>query len=136
MIKKIILIVVLIAVISGGTVVGLDKYNSKQLIEEAQKAEAEKEEYKKIEATTNEQINNKTVNKDSDVIVTTPTDPNHVVKEWRGMDGLTYKADAIKNANGTYTGEVVGFNMYDNFIEFNFKFVEITQRGFEDLLKK
>ncbi len=137
MFKKIILIVVIIVAISGGTVVGLDKFNSAQLAEQAKKVEIEKEEYKKFVEATEEQIKNKD-KKDNDttVEINNPSNPNEVKKEWRGQDGLTYRVDAIKNENGTYTGEVVGFNMYDNFIEFNFKFTEITKRGFEDLLKK
>lgn len=134
MIKKIILVVFILAIISGGTVFALDKLSTKQKLEEAKRIEQEKEEYKRMEEIAIEDVKKKDV---KEVIETTnPDNPNEIKREWRGEDSLTYRIEAVRNADGTYTGTIIGRNMYDDFIEFNFSFKDLSQRGLDDLLKK
>ncbi|MDD2371201.1 MAG: hypothetical protein PHQ32_04285 [Firmicutes bacterium] len=131
MFKKIVFIVVILAILSSGTVFAVDKYNAQQKIEAEKQAQLEKEAFLAREEQTASKIENKDA-----TIISDPKNPNLVIKEWRGKDSLTYKVEATKNANGTYTGNIIGFNMYDNFVEYNFKFTELSQSGFQDLLLK
>ncbi len=124
MVKKTILIVLVLAIISGGTVFAWDKLSSKQKVDDSKMIEQEKEEYKS--PTTQNRII-ETIN---------PANPNEIKKEWTGKDGLTYKLEALRNEDGTYSGSLRGLNMYDGFIEFNFKFDEISQSGLDNLFDK
>lgn len=124
MVKKIILIVLVLALISGGTVFALDKLSSKQKMDEPISIEQEKEEYKR---PTNEKKVIEIIN---------PANPNEIKREWTGNDGLTYKLEALRNEDGTYTGSLRGLNMYDEFIEYNFIFKELSQSGFNNLFDK
>lgn len=124
MVKKIILFVLVLAIISGGTVFALDKLSSKQKVDEPEMIEQEKEE-------------NKSLRDDNKIIeIINPANPNEIKREWTGKDGLIYKLEALKNENGTYTGSLRGLNRYDEFIEYNFKFNEMSQGGFEQLFDK
>lgn len=124
MVKKIILIVLVLAIISGGTMFALDKLSSKQKVDKTEMIEQEKKEYKS--PTTEKKI----------IEIINPANPNEIKREWRGNDGLTYKLEALKNENGTYTGGLRGLNMYDGFIEYNFMFSELSQNGFDNLFDK
>ncbi|KAF0091926.1 MAG: hypothetical protein FD141_110 [Fusobacteria bacterium] len=124
MVKKIILIVLFLALISGGTVFALDKLSSKQKVDEAISIELEKEEYKS--PTTQNKV----------IEIINPANPNEIKRHWTGKDGLTYKLEALRNEDGTYTGSIRGLNMYDGFIEYNFIFKELSQSGFDNLFDK
>lgn len=137
MFKKIILIVIVLAIISGGTVFALDKLSTKQKIEDSKRIVQEKEEYKRLEEQASEESKNKNTESDRTVTeIINPANPNEIKREWTGRDGLTYKLDALKNDNGTYTGSIKGLNMYDGFIEYNFTFKELSQSGFDHLFDK
>lgn len=124
MVKKIILFVLVLAIISGGTVFALDKLSTKQKVDEPEMIEQEKEEYKSL------RDDNKIIE------IVNPANPNEIKREWTGKDGLIYKLEALKNEDGTYTGSLIGLNRYDEFIEYNFKFNEMSQGGFEHLFDK
>lgn len=124
MVKKIILFVLVLAIISGGTVFALDKLSTKQKADEPEMIEQEKEEYKSL------RDDNKIIE------IINPANPNEIKREWTGKDGLIYKLEALKNEDGTYKGSLIGLNRYDKFIEYNFKFNEMSQGGFEQLFDK
>lgn len=120
MVRKIILIVIVITMVAVGGLFALDKLVSSEKSGDNEVVEQEKE--VKFDRTIIEILN--------------PDNPNDIKRQWTGYDGLTYKLEAIKNENGTYTGSLVGLNMYDGFIEYNFKFNELSQSGFDKLFSK
>lgn len=124
MVKKIILIIAVLAIISGGTFFALDRLVSKQKTKE----------HDKVEHVTEEKTT--VISKRTIVEIVNPENPSEIKREWTGLDGLTYKLEAIKNENGTYTGSLRGLNMYDGFVEYNFKFEELSQIGFDHLFDK
>lgn len=136
MVKKVLGLILVLIVISGGTIFALDQLNAQQDLEEARRREQEKEEYLKIDDLAEAEIENRKKQKTEEVKVEEKADTGTISKEWRGRDGLTYKMEATKSEKGTYTGILLGYNMYDNFIEYNFEFEDMTERGFLDLLEK
>lgn len=124
MVRKILLIIILLILVVAGTLFTLDRLSSKQ-----------GEEAKKVPQQEVEQEKNVTSNRTITEIVN-PDNPNDIKRQWTGYDGLTYKLEAIKNDNGTYTGCLRGLNMYDGFCEYNFKFDELSQSGFDKLFDK
>lgn len=124
MFKKIILFVLVLAIIFGGTLFALDNLSSKQKDDEPEIIEQEKKE-------------DKSLRDDNKIIeIINPANPNEIKREWTGKDGLIYKLEALRNEDGTYTGSLMGLNRYDEFIEYNFKFNKLSQSGFEHLYDK
>ena len=121
MIRKILLVAVVLAIISGGTVFALDMIGSQQ------KGEAREQTIEFETRAENKKIIKETVD---------PSKPDEIRREWTGDDGLIYKIEAIRNEDGSYTGNIVGTNPKDNFIESNFKFDRFTERAFEALMDK
>ena len=124
MVRKILLIIILLILVVAGTLFTLDRLSSKQ------GGEAEKDPQQEVEQEKNV-TSNRTITE-----IVNPDNPNDIKRQWTGYDGLTYKLEAIKNDNGTYTGCLRGLNMYDGFCEYNFKFDELSQSGFDKLFDK
>ena len=136
MIKKILLIVFVLVLVSSGTVFALDKYNKQQLIADQKRVEAEKEQYKLVEERAEADIKNNDTSEKKVTENKVSAESNIIKREWVGADGLLYKVDAIKNPDGTYTGKIIGNNTADGFIEYNWKFSQLSQTGFDDLFNK
>ena len=134
MVKRVLGVILVLILISGGTIFALDQLNAKQDLAEEKRIEQEKEEYLKLEELAKAEVENK--GEKTEAEEEQKKDQGTFKKEWRGQDGLTYKMDAVRSEKGTYTGTLLGYNMYDNFIEYNFEFENMTERGFLDLLKK
>jgi hypothetical protein len=124
MVRKIILIVIVLAIVSFGALFALGSLSSKGNSAEDKGVEQAKEEKKDVKS-------NRTI-----IEIVNPENPNDIKRQWTGYDGLTYKLEAIKNEDGTYTGSIMGLNMYDGFIEYNFKFNNMLQSGFDQLFDK
>lgn len=124
MVRKIILIVILLVMVTVGILFALGRFTARE---------------KPLDNKLGEQVSvekkDTTYNRTITEIVN-PDNPNDKKWQWTGRDGLTYKLEAIKNENGTYTGCLKGQNMYDGFCEYNFKFDDLSQSGFDKLFDK
>lgn len=124
MVRRILLTLVVLALVIAGTLFTLDRLSLKQSEEVNNNIEQEAEKTKYGNS-------NRTITR-----IVNPDNPNDIKMQWTGMDGLTYKLEAVKNDDGTYTGSLKGLNMYDGFIEYNFKFDGLSQSGFDQLFYK
>lgn len=124
MVRKIILIIIVLIMMTLGILFALGRFTASE--KPLGKKDGEQVSVEKKDATYNRTITE----------IVNPDNPNDKKWQWTGKDGLTYKLEAIKNENGTYTGSLMGLNMYDNFIEYNFKFDELSQSGFDKLFDK
>lgn len=124
MVRKIILIVIVLVMVTFGILFALGRFTVRE--KTLDNKDGEQASVEKKDATYNRTITE----------IVNPDNPNDKKWQWKGKDGLIYRLEATKNENGTYTGSLKGLNMYDEFVEYNFKFDELSQSGFDKLFDK